>query len=175
MLLKQFRARTEPSSLWSAVMWRKATDQKGATMTPEEIARQWFDGFANRDVDKLRSLYHDDCFVEAHGGRIVGRYNVESRFTQLFEDEPPFRSIELVNVFEIGNVAVLEFTYFEELSPDDPLPRLNVCVVLEVRDQRIAKERYYDKGPYPIDREELADVRLPVSHVTYAREPWEYR
>ena len=113
--------------------------------------REMVEAVRSRDFDGLRALYHPDySYMGADGIEMQGAdagVDVAKTYTTAFPD----LELEVRHQFSAGDdVAIMEFTArgthegeLEGIAPTGKSVEIFVCNVLEVRDDKILREREY--------------------------------
>ena len=105
-------------------------------MRPKGLVQRWVEAFNRHDPEEIAALYHDDAINhQITQDPVEGRAAIRAMFANEFAAAEMVCIVE--NIFEDGNVAILEWS--------DPLG-LHGCGFFHVRNGKIAFQRgYWDK------------------------------
>jgi hypothetical protein len=115
-------------------------------MTPDELGRAWIDAFNAHDVDRLVSLYADDCTHTSPkirtlhpetGGELVGKAALTAWWTDAIKRLPGLR-YELVRLTANHERVVLEYLRH---APNEPV--MPVAEAFDVKHGRIVASRVF--------------------------------
>jgi steroid delta-isomerase-like uncharacterized protein len=119
-------------------------------MSAYEIARASTDAWNKRDFGAMRELHHPEYSYMGGDGQEQKGSDAGMAVAQMFASAFPDGRIDIVSIKEAGDTAIVEFvgrgTHEGELmgiAPTGKTLALPVCLVLEVRDGKIYREREY--------------------------------
>jgi len=125
--------------------------------SPREVVRAWAVAFDRRDAEGAAALYTDDAvnLQVAVGEPLVGRAAILREFRAFFRAFPD-STTQVVNLFEDGEWAVLEWTggatwrgEFAGLPPNGRAYTLQGCGFFHVVGGKIHFQRgYWDKATW---------------------------
>jgi steroid delta-isomerase-like uncharacterized protein len=119
-------------------------------MSAKDVARASTDAWNKRDFAKMRELHHPEYSYTGGDGQEQKGSDAGMAVAQMFASAFPDGRIDVVNIKETGDTAIVEFvgrgTHKGELmgvAPTGKTLALPVCLILEVRDGKIYREREY--------------------------------
>ncbi|MFP5308608.1 MAG: ester cyclase [Actinomycetes bacterium] len=118
--------------------------------TTQELHREMFDCVQQRDIGRLRSLFHDDYVYSGPDGVEHKGADAAVEIAEMYLAAFPDLRFEVLHQHELGYASIIELvahgTHRGELQGIAPTGRhadVPVCNVIEVKDGRILREREY--------------------------------
>ncbi|MDP9238368.1 MAG: ester cyclase [Chloroflexota bacterium] len=119
-------------------------------MSAKDVARASMEAWNKRDFARMRELMHPEYSYTGGDGQEQKGPDAGLAVAHMFADAFPDGRIDIVNIKEAGDTAMVEFvgrgTHKGELmgiAPTGKTLTLPVCNVMEVRDGKIYREREY--------------------------------
>ncbi len=113
-------------------------------MKPKEVLKKWVEYMNSHEPAKLAALYHDDAtnLQVAIGTPLVGRQAIHQDFQNFFTNISE-NSTKIVNLFEDGEWAILEWTGGGVFKPTGKKFTFTGCGFFHVVDGKIKLQRGY--------------------------------
>ena len=119
-------------------------------MSPTDIVREYTGAFNSRDFERARELLHSDYTYTGPDGQEQRGPDALVAVLKMWANGFPDARIDIQNIKESGDTVVFEFvgrgTHRGDLmgiAPTGKSVTIPVCVVLEIRDGKIYREREY--------------------------------
>jgi steroid delta-isomerase-like uncharacterized protein len=119
-------------------------------MSPTDIVREYTASFNDRKFDRVRDLMHSDYTYTGPDGQEQRGPEAGVAVLKMWATGFPDAHIDIVNIKESGDTVVFEFVGrgthrgdFMGMAPTGKTVNIPVCIVGELRDGKIYREREY--------------------------------
>jgi ketosteroid isomerase-like protein len=113
------------------------------------VADKLGDAIASRDADKIRAIYADDVVIwHPAFDQEMDKVENSGLLARVFELASDLK-YENIRRHPIDGGVIQQHVLTGAFTDGEPLPRLQVCMIIKVRDGKITRiEEYFDAGTF---------------------------